>query len=261
VRLQQVFWNILRNAVKFTPQGGHITIHAGTYNGLARVQISDTGKGIEPQVLPRIFHAFEQGHPNILRRYGGLGLGLAISKAIVDSHEGAIQAASQGHGKGASFTVTLPLKAHASAAARHATPATDAGPHAAPRTAPVRILLVEDHDATRQAMSKLLGGLGYAVQTAGTAAEAIALAAKHPVDLVLSDLGLPDRTGYELMDVLRRQYHLTGIALSGFGMEQDQARSLESGFAMHLTKPVTIQALQQAIEHLAAKLGANPASS
>jgi CheY-like chemotaxis protein len=115
----------------------------------------------------------------------------------------------------------------------------------------LRILLVEDHDVTRRAMAKILGALGYEIRCAANAQQALEAAAAHPVDLVISDLGLPDRSGYDLMEELRRLHNLRGIALSGFGMEQDRNRSQQSGFAVHMTKPVTIQALQRAIDRLA----------
>lgn len=248
LRLQQVFWNILRNAIKFTPNQGTITlsvIHAGDS---IRVRVQDTGMGIEPNILPRIFGVFEQGNNAITRRYGGLGLGLTISKAILDAHGGSIEATSAGKDHGATFTVVLP--AHAQAIAEQCPSAVDAQKPDAPAKKPLRILLVEDHDDTRLAVSKLLTKLGYDLSSAANAAEATTAAAKDHFDLVISDLGLPDIDGYELMRQLRAQHDIKGIALSGFGMEGDQLRSKEVGFAMHMVKPVTIEALQKAIHSI-----------
>ena len=253
VRLQQVFWNIVRNAVKFTPAGGRIAIDALGRGGEVTVRVTDTGMGIEREVLPRIYNVFEQGSSEVQRRYGGLGLGLAISKAIVEAHHGRIEAESAGRDRGTTFAVTLPLEA--------AMPVREArGGKLPPRAEQggeeqrrLRILLVEDHPPTRSAMTKLLTATGYDIHAAATAREAVEAAAHEKFDLVVSDLGLPDRTGYDLMVELHREHGLKGIAVSGFGMEQDQGRSREAGFSAHLTKPITIQTLRAAINKVAAE--------
>lgn len=236
-RLQQVFWNLLKNALKFTPTGGTVTVT--TRNGGAgqiTVTVEDTGIGIAPQALPHIFNAFEQGGRDP-RRFGGLGLGLAISKAIVELHEGTISAFSEGHGKGAVFTVTLRLITPEAGGANQPAPA-------AAGLQPLRLLLVEDHAATREALTVLLRRDGHSVITAECGKDALAAAADGRFDLIISDLGLPDGSGLDLMRELRRHHPMPGIMLSGYGSEEDQRQSREAGFFAHLVKPVRIGILR-----------------
>jgi two-component system CheB/CheR fusion protein len=255
-RLTQVFWNLFSNAVKFTPPEGTIAVRSRCEpGGGLTVEVADTGIGIEPEVLADIFDAFQQGTQTITRRFGGLGLGLAISKAIVELHGGSLTATSQGKGQGAIFSVRLPTS---DLAGRAASPAAVGTPPAAARVVEppqppgvaLHILLVEDHVDTAEAMADLLRDLGYEVTVAGTVAAGLAAAEGlgGRIDLVLSDLGLPDGTGLELMAELHGRYGVKGIALSGYGMEEDVRRSLEAGFARHLTKPINLQALQTAIQ-------------
>lgn len=246
-RLQQVFWNLLKNAIKFTPPGGKIEIasQSSGSHGM-RVSVRDNGQGIPPAALDRIFDAFEQADAEITRSYGGLGLGLAICKGIVESHRGRITAASDGRGKGACFTLELPLSAERETQAlekRHRQ--SDAGANGA--RAPLRILLVEDHADTVLVLRKMLQLKGHQVEIATSVQGAIALAASKPFDLLLSDVGLPDASGYELMREIRRRFGIYGIAMSGYGMEDDIRRSQEAGFAEHLVKPVDIGQLEEAI--------------
>ena len=220
--------------------------------------VHDTGIGIEPEVLSRIFDAFEQTDRRITRRFGGLGLGLAVSRAIVDLHGGRLTAASAGRGSGASFTVHLPLGAVQEDLDETATwfsrprPAAPPAPAAGPER-PLRILLVEDHEDTAEAMADLLRLIGHEVTVAGSVAAALAAAGDGHgrLDLVVSDLGLPDGSGQDLMRELARLYGLRGIALSGYGMEDDVRRSHEAGFLHHLTKPVDLQMLKAAIRQVA----------
>ena len=250
-RLQQVFWNLLRNAIKFTPEGGEVVVRT-TNDGpdTLRIEVRDSGLGIEPQLLGRIFDAFDQGDPRVTEQFGGLGMGLAIAKAVVDMHGGTILAASDGIGTGATFTVALPT---AGAAREHAPPAPAPTPAPAQgRAARSRVLLVEDHVDTARVLAKLLGLSGYAVSTASSVAMALDLAAAGPFDVVVSDVGLPDATGYELMQQLRDRHGLRGIALTGYGMEDDVRRSGEAGFVDHLTKPVDLRKLEEAIRRVGA---------
>ncbi len=267
-RLSQVFWNLIKNALKFTPAGGTIRVRSsneGEDGAPARwlvVEVADTGIGIEPDVLPRIFDAFEQGQRRITRQFGGLGLGLAISRRIVELHGGSLAAASEGKGKGATFTVRLPVGVPVEAAA--AVPSRTAAGAAAEEAAtpaparPLHILLVEDHADTAAAMADLLRGIGHRVTAAASVEAALAAAAAVErqggnggggggIDLVVSDLGLPDGNGYDLMRELARRYGLRGIALSGYGMEDDVQQSREAGFERHLTKPVDLRSLDAAI--------------
>ncbi len=252
-RLQQVFWNLLKNAVKFTPPGGCVGVRCcPAEEGYVCIEVGDSGEGIDPEVLPRLFSAFEQGGVRTTRQFGGLGLGLTISKTLVEMHGGTLSAGSEGKGKGATFTVTLP-------AIRGPLPAKSElpPPLAAGRQTPThrrRILLVEDHADTARVMRRLLSAHGYEVQTAPDMATALHLAGdpqRDGFDLLISDLGLPDGNGLELMRTLRQQgLKMPGIALSGYGQEQDMAQSRQAGFVEHLVKPVCLPRLEEAIARI-----------
>ena len=256
-RLAQVFWNLLSNALKFTPEGGTIAVRSFREGAPGAsflvVEVADSGIGIEPGALPHIFDAFDQGRAGTTRRFGGLGLGLAISRAIVELHGGRLTAASAGRDRGAVFTVRLPLSGlpvGVEDAGEAAFPGLLSPLSAADR--PLHILLVEDHGDTAEAMAALLEVLGHRVTVAGTVAAALAAAEGNELDLVLSDLGLPDGHGHDLMRDLSLRHGLRGIALSGYGMEEDVAKSHESGFALHITKPVSLDTLRSAIQRIAA---------
>ena len=262
-RFQQVIWNLLRNSVKFTPRGGRISIRTSDDTdrdgaGTLRIEVIDSGIGIESEALQKIFLPFEQAEPTGDHRFGGMGLGLAIARAIVDLHGGTITAASEGRDRGAKFVVELPGAIEAPLGISE-TPSfffeLPAIPEAlsesaAEEKAPLRLLLVEDHESTLQVLSRLLGRAGHQVVTAATLSAALAAAAEGTFDLVISDLGLPDGTGNELMEILRARYGLRGIALSGYGMEEDVVRSRQAGFAAHLTKPVDFRQLQRALREV-----------
>jgi PAS domain S-box-containing protein len=254
-RLHQVFWNLIKNAVKFTPAGG--AIYVTTRNVAERdvrrsdnssdssdfvIEVRDTGIGIEPHVLPRIFDAFEQGERSITRKFGGLGLGLAISKALIDMQGGRLVADSAGRGQGATFSVRMDAVPAPTARGGEGSPV-----HGGMARPDIRILLVDDHHDTALAMRKLLERLGYRISIANTLAEAIASYENAPVDLVISDIGLPDGSGLQLIRQLNAMRPVTGIALSGFGMEDDIRKSKEAGFYEHLTKPVNFQRLHAVI--------------
>jgi PAS domain S-box-containing protein len=260
-RLTQVFWNLLSNAVKFTPPGGRVTVRSwietaepGSFGARElAVEVRDTGIGIEPDILPRIFDAFEQAGRRITRKFGGLGLGLAVSRAIVDLHGGRLTAASEGRGRGAAFTVRLPLggiQEELDETGVWFPRARMSMDSAGAAERPLSILLVEDHPDTAEAMADLLRLSGHEVTVAGSVAGGIAAAEAGAFDLLLSDLGLPDGSGQDLMRELGRRYQLKGIALSGYGMEEDIRRSREAGFARHLTKPVNRQALETTIRQV-----------
>jgi PAS domain S-box-containing protein len=249
-RLTQVMWNLLTNAVKFTPAGGTVTVRSrkeGDREGDRLVlQVSDTGVGIDPEVLPHIFDAFEQGRARSPRGASGLGLGLAISQAIVELHGGDLTAASEGRGRGATFTVSLPASLPRETGEF---PTLDDSIILNPKykVQDLSILLVEDHADTAEAMADLLSLMGHRVTTAGTVAAALETARRERFDLLLSDLGLPDGSGLDVMRELSRTGGIPGIALSGYGMEDDVRRSHEAGFSKHLTKPVSMPALEAAI--------------
>jgi signal transduction histidine kinase len=257
-RMTQVFWNLLANAVKFTPEGGTISVRSMNQEksdgGRLVVEVCDTGIGIDPEVLPRIFDGFEQGRRDITRQYGGLGLGLSISKAVVERHGGRLTALSQGKDRGATFTVELPLHVPLPGPqAPRLDPIRDQPASAPPEWAadrPLHILVVEDHADTALALTELLVTRGYRVTVAGSIAAAREAAAASAIDLVISDLGLPDGSGQDLMRELAARHGLHGIALSGYGMEEDVQRSREAGFDTHLTKPVNLEVLEAAIQQV-----------
>ena len=250
-RLTQVLWNLLNNAVKFTPVGGTVTVRSRREGHRLLIQVSDTGMGIDPEVLPYIFDAFEQGRMRSPRRTGGLGLGLAISQAIAGLHGGSLTVASEGPGRGSTFTLSMP----ASLPKRTGEiPIVQASSTRNPKSKiqNLKILLVEDHADTAEAMADLLSMLGHRIATAGSVAEALATAGgSDGFDLVVSDLGLPDGSGLDLMRELSTRHGLRGIALSGYGMEEDVRQSLEAGFRKHLTKPVSLPLLEAALQEAA----------
>jgi PAS domain S-box-containing protein len=243
-RLQQVFWNLLKNAVKFSKPGGRITVT--TENPAPRriaVHIKDEGIGITPDALARIFQPFDQGDLRGRHAYGGLGLGLSISKSIIDLHGGVLRADSAGSDRGSVFTLELEL--NESSAPLALRPARSMRP-----ATPLRLLVVEDHAPSLNAVARLLERDGHTVHKAMTVQEAIAIAAKQPCDAVISDLGLPDGNGYDLMIEITRRYSWPGIAMSGFGMDDDVKRSKNAGFVAHLIKPVSLEKLRDEITRL-----------
>ncbi len=248
-RLQQVLWNLLQNAVKFTPDGGSISIRSFNNNGMLNIEFSDTGVGIDPDVLPKIFDAFQQSEQTITRRFGGLGLGLTISRSLIELHGGTLSAASEGQDRGATFLVQLATVPEPTADQGDGTIARRAGDNGTS----IRILLVDDHIDTNRVMKLLLERRGYQVTTAHDMASAIEQSRYGNFDLLISDIGLPDGSGLELMRTIRRTIPLQGIALSGFGMEEDVRKSLEAGFSEHLVKPVNIQVLHESIERVLSK--------
>lgn len=253
MRIRQVLWNLLNNAVKFTPRRGSVSVATDVTpdTGQAVLSISDTGLGLTPGELGGIFNAFSQGeHARTeASRFGGLGLGLAISQRLMELHGGAIAADSPGRNLGATFTLRLPRLAERQRQVR----TDEAVDHAAGNSvsdppAPRRILLVEDHEPTREALASLLGRRGHHVLVAGSVGEALKIFSESEIDLLISDVGLPDGNGHDLMIELRaRRPGLQGIAFTGYGMEHDLERSRNAGFFAHLTKPVRVQALNAAL--------------
>jgi CheY-like chemotaxis protein len=253
-RLQQVFWNLLRNGVKFTPPGGTLSLRTHNEDGSLLVELRDSGIGINPAEIDKLFEAFEQGEAEdgIARRYGGLGLGLAIARALVEAHGGKLTADSEGRDLGTCFTVMLPV-----VATPQATSAGQGGGPAEKGGKGLRILVVEDHPDTQSVMRRLLNSMGHAVRTAGTVREALvefnrASDERQPLDLIISDLGLPDASGLDLMrEVRERDANVPGIAVSGYGMDDDIRQCRAAGFSHHLTKPTNIQHLVALIQQIA----------
>ena len=247
VRLHQAFWNILNNAVKFTPSGGRITIRSrNDATGDFILAVEDSGIGFEPETCKRMFAAFEQGNRSITREFGGLGLGLTITKNLVEAHRGRLEAFSGGRNAGATFKIALKtVPAEASPAATHRARVDHA--------ARLRILVVDDHDDTRRVIGNLLRIKGHEVFTASSVSSALEVLAHEAIDLLLSDIGLPDGTGYELMERAKALQPLTGVAFSGFGMIEDIARALDCGFAYHMVKPLNIEQLESVLRHVTPK--------
>lgn len=244
VRIQQVVWNLVQNAVKFTPEEG--TVEVRTRNpvpGRIAVEVADTGIGIEPEVLPRLFDAWEQGSRTVSRRFGGLGLGLALAKTLAILHGGTLSAFSEGQGKGATFTIELATTGVPERGEERPAAAGRSG--SLPR--PLRILLVEDHEDTLNVMAELLEFSRHEVVRATNIDSALRLAAARPFDLLVSDLGLPDGSGLDLMRQVGERYGLRGIAVSGYGTAEDVESSQEAGFLEHLIKPVHPARLKEAI--------------
>jgi CheY-like chemotaxis protein/two-component sensor histidine kinase len=240
VRLRQVFWNLLRNSVKFTPAGGSIELRTQTSeNGQLSVQVRDSGIGIPPERLPRLFDRFEQGGAEVTRRFGGLGLGLAITKSLLDLHKATIHAESSGPGEGASFYVQLPTVAAVPRMEQSGLTAFNPAPQG------VKILLVEDHDDTRITLARLLKRQGHDVLSAGSCGSALIVARAREFDILISDIGLPDGSGLDLLGQLPEGTR--AISLSGFGMEKDVAASKAAGYVAHLTKPVDFEQLNAII--------------
>jgi PAS domain S-box-containing protein len=244
VRLEQVFWNLINNAVKFTGAKGELRIQTWNQEGKFRFAITDTGIGIETGKQDALFNAFEQGERGTSRRFGGLGLGLAICKNLVELHGGTIGISSRGRGFGTTATVILNPQLRAVLTSTPSEPATDE-----PLT-PLRILLVEDHNDTRRVLAGLLTRFGYEVFAVSTVKEARDIVHSQRLDAVLSDIGLPDGTGYDVIAETKLIGNIKGVALTGYGMSEDVNRSKEAGFEFHLTKPVDVAELRTILRKL-----------
>jgi signal transduction histidine kinase/CheY-like chemotaxis protein len=244
-KFQQIVWNLLKNAIKFTADNGEITI--STTNPEPQtltIAVHDTGIGIEPEVMNRIFDPFEQGEHAFQRRYGGLGLGLAISKSLAQAHGGTLEARSEGRDHGSTFILRMKTVPAPPRITKLTAPV--------PESRPLRILLVDDHQDTCTALERLLVRRGHLVAAAHNVRSAMEAAARNPFDLLISDIALPDGTGTELMTYLHAISRIPGIAISGFGMNGDIAKSMEAGFAEHLVKPVKMENLEAAIDRVMA---------
>ena len=250
-RLQQVFWNLIKNSVKFTPEKGKITIETSNPTpDKIEVRVIDTGIGIEPEKIDKIFNAFEQGQTEITRRFGGLGLGLAISKALIDAHGGKIRVQSPGKDQGSIFslelsTVVMPAGTDGEKQDQPAGPERELA-----LARHRRVLLVDDHHDTCIGMKRMLERRGYEITIAHSADQAVEKVRTQDFDLLISDIGLPDRSGYDLMREVRLNKNLPGIALSGFGTEQDVNQARAAGFSEHLTKPINFERLEKTIQNL-----------
>jgi PAS domain S-box-containing protein len=252
-RVQQVLWNLIKNAVKFTPEGGNISIATQNTADEILCRVSDTGIGIASEHLERVFNAFDQGDSSITKRFGGLGLGLAISRALVEQHGGKLSAVSDGVDKGTTFTLELPLMS--TEQPKHPSPngngahTNGAVHHDKPKG---RVLLVEDNLDTSRVMQVLLERLGMTVVVARSVSAAIEIAKTYPSEIIISDISLPDGSGIDVLKKINELRPTRGIAVSGYGMPEDIQRSLDAGFSVHLVKPINFSDLNKALDQLAA---------
>ena len=247
-RLEQVAWNLLTNAVKFTPVGGEITVRSRLIGKECQLEVLDTGIGIEPDILPQLFQPFKQADSSITRRHGGLGIGLAIVHSLVQMHKGKIAVQSAGAGKGARFLATFPFYPLADIKSLEAEV-----PTRSLRLDGLRVLVVEDAEDTRDLLALILRAYGCQVDLAESVPEAWEKVHSHKPDVIVSDIGLPDADGYEFARQLRRTpgyERLPMIALTGYAMDVDRQRAHESGFNRHLPKPIEPEQLIRMISEL-----------
>jgi PAS domain S-box-containing protein len=260
-RLQQVMWNLLSNAVKFTPRGGRVQVRLQRVNSHIEISVSDSGVGIREDFLPHLFERFRQADSTTTRAHGGLGLGLAIARQIVELHGGTIHAISGGEGKGATFRIELPVMIV------HSAVVVDAEPRVHPRTqvrvtpmhdhalSDVRVLAVDDDADALTLVREILETAGAQVFTAASAPAALAVLEEQSPDVLISDLGMPGMDGFELIQRVRtltnEKKHIPAAALTAYARSEDRARALRTGFEMHLAKPIDPSELIAAVVSLA----------
>lgn len=255
-RLRQVVWNLLTNATKFTPEGGRVSLRVSRRDNKVEIQVADTGQGISPEFLPHVFERFRQANPTRDRAAGGIGIGLAIAKQLVELHGGQISVQSAGFGKGSTFTVRLPVPPIEKTAAR-----MDAGDLAAAQNelrsmAGTHVLLIEDDAATRQALTLFLKEAGIRVTDVPSASEALASYRKSPPQLIISDIGLPGEDGYTLIRRIRayeksmKLRQVPAVALTAFARDTDRRIALDAGFQSHIGKPIDPYELARTLREL-----------
>jgi signal transduction histidine kinase/ActR/RegA family two-component response regulator len=256
-RLQQVFLNLFSNAIKFTPENGRIEVRVKRTNSNVEVEVTDTGQGIKPEFLPFVFERFRQADSSYTRQVGGLGLGLAIVRHLVEMHGGSVAVESEGENKGATFKIMLPVIAEP--AAEKFSQQTSAKPSAQPGTESplkgVRVLLVEDNEDSRDMLQIMFEQKGMEVTAVDSAAAALSAIKQLPPDILVSDVGLPGEDGYELISKLRQLPPEQGsmipaVALTGYASLQDRVRAFDAGYQEHLAKPVDIDKLLELVKNL-----------
>jgi CheY-like chemotaxis protein len=250
-RLQQVVWNLLANAIKFTPSGGRVTVELRQVDRMAAIRVTDTGKGINPKFLPYVFEYFRQEDGSTTRKFGGLGLGLAIVRQIVEMHGGTVAAESPGEGQGSAFTVSLPLS---KGTAPVRAPSVPGGVEEMP-LAGLQILVVDDDNDAREFQAFVLEQSGASVTAVASGVEALEVLDRFVPDLSICDIGMAQMDGYMLIQQIRsrsgdRGGTMRAIALTAYAGELDRRRAIESGFEAHLTKPVEPEQLVKAITQL-----------
>ena len=242
-RVAQIVGNLLHNAAKFTNAGGRVTVSVGREEGQAMIQVADDGVGIAPELLPRVFEPFTQADSSLSRPSGGLGLGLALVKGLVEMQGGSVSAASDGLGKGAAITITLPLEVTAA-------PSIPARPGVRDAAAPRRVLVIEDKEDTADSLREVLEFDEHVVEVAYSGRDGIEKARVFHPDVVLCDIGLPEMDGYEVARTMRADPDLGRIglvAVSGYALPEDVAMAKEAGFDLHLAKPPSIDSLERAL--------------
>jgi signal transduction histidine kinase/ActR/RegA family two-component response regulator len=255
-RLQQVFWNLLTNAVKFTPKDGRIDVFNVRVHCRFEITIRDSGEGIPPEFLPRLFERFTQADGSPTRMHGGLGLGLSIVRNLVEMHEGTVHASSAGKNQGATFTVVLPVPAHQTAGKVNlrGSQTNPEGTRHLRQLKGVKVLLVDDEPDARDLVSRLLMDCEATLTLAESAIAANSILASFTPDVIVSDIGMPIQDGYDFMRVLRRQgLKIPAIALTAFASPEDRIRSIQAGYQMHLTKPFEPAELIAVIANLAGR--------
>ena len=262
-RLQQVIWNLLANAVKFTPKGGRVQIRLERVNSHVEIVVSDTGKGIKPEFLPHVFDRFRQSDGSMTRRHGGLGLGLAIVRQIVELHGGTASVDSAGEGQGATFTVKLPLlpiRREPESDVPRVHPAAEINPvDCTAELDDLRVLLVDDEADSRDLLNLILNSCGASVTTASSASEALKIISGEKFDVIISDIGMPEEDGFSLIKKIRELTDAEGgnvpaIALTAYARSEDRVQALRSGFQMHIAKPVEPSELVAAAANLAGRM-------
>jgi len=256
-RLQQVVWNLLSNAVKFTPEGGRIEVRLERLDSHARLTVSDSGQGISPEFLPQVFDRFRQADSSTTRGYGGLGLGLAIVRHLVELHGGTVHAESQGAGQGTTFSATFPLLAVRLEPAVMAHNGKDLC-SCSPALNGLRVLVVDDEADTRLIISTVIARTGAEVKACQSAREALEILEQWRPDVLMSDIAMPGEDGYSLINKVRslpaeRGGHIPAAAFSAYAREEDRKRSLAAGYQMHIAKPVSSGQLVATIAHLAGR--------
>ena len=258
-RLQQVVWNLLSNAVKFTPSGGVVTISLSRAEDLDMIAVRDTGIGIDPAFLPSVFDTFRQADASSTRTHGGLGLGLSIVRHLVELHGGEVAAESPGLGRGATFTVRLPVRTAQTLQPQTVPPSPQPSIIMQRRLTGARILVVDDDEDTRELLVSVLEASGAKVYSAASAAEALTLGVRHTPDAIVSDIAMPHQDGYSLMhdieEALGNGVPRVRIALTAFAGERDRERALAAGYQRHIAKPFDPSALVQLLQDLLARDG------
>jgi PAS domain S-box-containing protein len=263
-RLQQVVWNLLTNAVKFTPKGGRVQVRLERINSHVEIAVSDTGKGIDSEFLPHVFDRFRQADQKSTRAHGGLGLGLSIVRQLVELHGGSVHAESEGEGQGATFVVQLPLmvvrRGVEQQGRRHPTAGGSMVLDCPPQLDRLRILVVDDEEDTRDLLRTALEQCGSEVVTAGSAMEALEALEKSKPDVLISDIGMPEEDGYALIRKVRalsaaRGGKVPAIALTAYARTEDRVRALVAGFQVHLPKPIEPVELVAVVASLVGRTG------